>query len=181
MRPTGDLMEEHRVIERMLNVVSKAADMLESGEPVEQAVFADATDFFKNFADKCHHGKEEALMFKKLIDRGVSGEVGPISVLTREHQDGRAHIRKIAELSAGEFDGRNRKGLILQIRGYVSLMNLHIPKEDNVLFPMANGILTPEDQEELMIGFEKHEQEVMGPGAHERYHLMIEEWEKKYL
>jgi hemerythrin-like domain-containing protein len=62
----------------------------------------------------------------------------------------------------------------------VDLLSKHIPKEDNILYPMANQILTKEDQEELAKGFEEVEENVMGPGAHERYHHMIDEWEKKY-
>jgi len=180
MRPTGDLMAEHRVIERMLKIVSKAADGLDSGQKVDKQVFVDASDFFKNFADKCHHSKEETLLFKRLMERGLSGEVGPISVLMREHQDGRAHVRKISVLSAKGVRGASREALVMHTRGYVSLLTQHILKEDKVLFPMADELLTPDDQDELEKGFEKIEEEIMGAGTHERYHHMIEEWEKKY-
>jgi hemerythrin-like domain-containing protein len=181
MRPTDDLMAEHRVIERMLKLVAKAADGLDSGHMVDQKVFVDASDFFRNFADRCHHGKEETQLFKRLMERGLSGEVGPISVLMREHQDGRAHVRKISELSAKDITGASKRELIAQTRGYVNLLTQHIVKEDKVLFPMANELLTPDDQDELEKGFEKIEEEIMGAGTHERYHHMIEDWEKKYI
>jgi hemerythrin-like domain-containing protein len=173
-------MDEHRVIERMLAVVSKAADRLERGEAVDDKVFVGATDFFKNFADKCHHGKEEKLLFEKMIERGMSGEVGPVAVMLREHQDGRAHVKKMAELAGVKKDTKTSNELIRHTRGYVELLSQHIQKEDHILYPMANQILTTEDQEELKEGFEKVEEEVMGPGTHERYHHMIEEWEEKF-
>jgi hemerythrin-like domain-containing protein len=179
MKPTEDLMNEHRVIERMLAVVSVAADRLNAGQDVDSAVFAGAADFFKNFADRCHHGKEEKLLFKKMMERGVSGEVGPIAVMLREHEDGRAHVRRITELSAKKLDKKAKTELIRHTRAYVELLGQHIQKEDNILYPMANQILTSEDQEELEKGFEEVEEKVMGPGVHERYHHMIEEWEEK--
>jgi hemerythrin-like domain-containing protein len=179
-RPTEDLMNEHRVIERMLKVVSKAADRMENGLQVDKELFVGAADFFKNFADRCHHGKEEKLLFEKMMERGVSGEVGPIAVMLREHQDGRAHVKRIADLSASKLDKKNSKELIRHTRGYVDLLSQHIQKEDKILYPMADQLLYSEDQEELEKGFERVEKEVMGPGVHERYHHMIEEWEQKY-
>ncbi len=163
----------------MLSVVSVAADRLNAGQEVDGDVFVGAADFFKNFADKCHHSKEEKLLFKKMIERGMSGEVGPIAVMLREHEDGRMHVRKIAELSAKNLDKKVKTELIKQTRAYVELLGQHIEKEDNILYPMANQILSSADQKELEDGFEEVEEKVMGPGVHERYHHMIEEWEEK--
>jgi hemerythrin-like domain-containing protein len=179
MTPTGELMKEHRTIERMLRIVSNATDRLEKGQRVEKELWVDASDFLRNFADKCHHAKEEKQLFMKMMERGVSGEVGPIAVMLREHEDGRAHVRHITEISAHQMGPAETQELVKQSRGYVELLTQHIKKEDQVLYPMANQILTPDDQEELKEGFEKVEKDIMGEGAHERYHRMIEEWEQR--
>jgi hemerythrin-like domain-containing protein len=180
MLPTDELMNEHRVIERMLGIVSSACDRTEDGQIVERELFVAAADFFKNFADKCHHGKEEKLLFERMQARGVSGEVGPIAVMLREHQDGRAHVKKITELSGQKLSKKTMDELIKASRSYVDLLSKHIQKEDNILYPLANQILTEEDQEELERGFEAVEEKIMGLGVHEKYHHMIEEWEKRY-
>ena len=180
MNPTEELMKEHRVIERMLVVVSKAADRLNAGQKVDRDVFVGAADFLKNFADRCHHGKEEKLLFVKMVERGVSGEVGPIAVMLREHEDGRAHVRKIAELSSKEVDDRSRSELVNHVKAYANLLGQHIQKEDKILYPMADQLLTSDDQDELEKGFLEVEEKVMGPGVHERYHHMIEELEKRF-
>ena len=163
----------------MLHVISIAADRLNAGQDVDMEVFVGAADFFKNFADKCHHGKEEKLLFEKMMERGVSGEVGPIAVMMREHEDGRAHVRKIAELSGKKMDQKVKSELIRHAKAYAELLGQHIQKEDNILYPMANQILTSGDQKELEKGFEQVEEKIMGRGVHERYHHMIEEWEEK--
>jgi hemerythrin-like domain-containing protein len=180
MMPTDELMAEHRVIERMLGIVSNACDRLEKGEEVDQELFAGAADFFRNFADRCHHGKEEKLLFEKMQERGMSGEVGPIAVMLREHDDGRAHVRKLTALSKQKMTNETKEGLVKAGRAYVELLSQHIRKEDEVLYPLANQILSPEDQGELERGFAEVEEKVIGPGVHEKYHHMIEEWERRY-
>lgn len=179
MTPTDDLMNEHRVIERMLSILTKASNRLEAGKSIEPGFYVNAVDFLKNFADKCHHSKEEKLLFVKMMERGVSGEVGPIAVMMREHQDGRAHVKTLDKLSKEKMSKSTKDGLIKSSRAYVDLLTKHIQKEDNVLYPLANQILDKADQAELEKGFEEVEEKVMGPGVHERYHRMIEEWEEK--
>lgn len=180
MRPTDDLMDEHRVIERMLGILTEASNRLEKGQDIDPELYVGAVDFLKNFADKCHHTKEEKLLFEKMMERGVSGEVGPIAVMMREHQDGRAHVKSLDRLSKEKMSKTTREGLIKSSRAYVDLLSRHIQKEDNVLYPLANQILDKEDQKELEKGFEDVEEKVMGPGVHEKYHHMIEVWEEKF-
>jgi len=83
------------------------------------------------------------------------------------------------KIEARKLDKRSRTELIKHAKAYVDLLGQHIQKEDIILHPMANQILTSEDQEELEKGFDEVEEKVMGPGIHERYHHMIEEWEEK--
>ena len=47
-------------------------------------------------------------------------------------------------------------------RGYIDLLRAHIGKENNVLFPMADRALTPEDQAHLAQEFERFEAEETG-------------------
>ena len=178
--PTDDLMSEHRVIERMLGILTKASNRLEKGQDIDPELYVGAVDFLRNFADKCHHTKEEKLLFEKMMERGVSGEVGPIAVMMREHQDGRAHVKSLDKLSKEKMSKTTRQGLIKSSRAYVDLLSKHIQKEDNVLYPLANQILDKEDQKELEKGFEEVEEKVMGPGVHEKYHHMIEVWEEEF-
>jgi hemerythrin-like domain-containing protein len=51
----------------------------------------------------------------------------------------------------------------------------HIDKENNVLYPMGNRVLTEDDQRQLSEAFERVEAEEMGPGVHEKYHQLAHE------
>jgi hemerythrin-like domain-containing protein len=98
-----------------------------------------------------------------------------------EHDEGRAFVGAIAgAIDAYEADGRSAALTIAEnARGYVDLLRGHIMKEDNVLFPMADRVLSPADQTELERRFEQIETERMGPGVHERYHQLLDDLERE--
>jgi hemerythrin-like domain-containing protein len=177
MKPTETLTAEHRVIEEMLELTRVAAGQLEAGGAVGPAVFEQAADFFRNFADRCHHGKEERHLFAKLIERGMSKEAGPVAMMLAEHEIGRAHVRALGAaadcLAAGE-PGADRE-VVEHALAYADLLAAHIRKEDLGLFPLADRILTAGDQADLEKVFDRVETEEMGEGFHERYHGMVEE------
>lgn len=180
MNPTTVLKEEHRAVERVLRVLNKAADRIDEGKAVPPAVFENSLDFLRNFADKCHHGKEEELLFPAMEKAGIGRDGGPIGVMLVEHEQGRQHLRAMEEALGAyrEGDQSARSALAGHARAYAALLAQHIQKEDQVLFPMAERILAADEKETLVEGFDRIEQDHIGPGVHERYHLMIDELEE---
>ena len=53
-------------------------------------------------------------------------------------------------------------------------MRAHIGKENNILFQIAEQLLTPDEQTTLAEQFEKIEVEKMGAGTHERLHAKMD-------
>ncbi|MDP2858754.1 MAG: hemerythrin domain-containing protein [Bacillota bacterium] len=181
MSATDVLRTEHRAIERMLAVLETAAQRLEQGQPVRPDMLREAVDFVRNFADRCHHGKEEENLFPRLEARGVPREGGPIAVMLSEHEQGRAYVGAMADAIDAYEGGEESAALAIaeNARAYVELLREHIMKEDNVLFAMADRVLSPADQQELEQRFEQIETEVMGPGVHERYHRLLDDLEQE--
>jgi hemerythrin-like domain-containing protein len=177
MLATDVLKNEHRAIEQMLDVVEVAASRLEACQEVPPDIFSQAADFFRNFADACHHAKEEDLLFPLLETRGLKREGGPIGVMLSEHEQGRAYVGAIAQAVERYADGDTSAAqtLVENSRGYVGLLRQHILKEDTVLFNMADNLLSPDDQSYLVEQFEQVETERIGPGVHERYHQLLDE------
>lgn len=178
-RATETLKHDHRIIERVLKVLERSIQRLEGGEPFEPSALAKALDFFQGFADKCHHKKEEDLLFPLLSKRGVPVEGGPIGVMLSEHEDGRRFLRGLREgLEKLDSEPEAAKRLIVENgAGYIQLLQSHIFKEDNVLFVMADNVLSADDQARLSEEFGHLEHRVVGHGVHERYLKLAEELE----
>ena len=173
---TKVLRHEHEAILRMLGASEEVGRRLEQGEQVEQQTLDGLLEFFQLFADRCHHGKEEDLLFPLLEKKGFPREGGPIGVMLFEHERGRSLIRQMAEATAAFKAGDKSAGIRWAGAGagYAALLRAHIDKENNILFAMAERVLTPEEQADLAEGFEKLEVEKMGPGTHERLHAMMD-------
>lgn len=182
MTPTQLLVAEHEVIMRMLEVLMRVAKKLEAGESVEPDHLDKIVDFIRTFADTCHHGKEEDLLFKAMVDTGFPQEGGPIAVMVSEHDQGRGYVREMAEAAADYRKGSAQAGerFARNAQNYVNLLSQHIDKENNILYPMADRLLPKEKQEELIVLFEKVETEKIGPGAHEQYHNLVHQFEQIY-
>ncbi len=171
MKPTEILSQEHRVIEQVLNCLEKMLDQSGVEGRLEKAPARDAVAFFRNFADRCHHGKEETHLFPAMEAKGFSADCGPTGVMRREHELARLRVREmdaaIDAASAGDRAAQQR--FAENARAYVDLLREHIQKEDHCLYAMANQAFSEADQQKLMAAFEKVEAEEMGQGTHETY------------
>ncbi len=173
---TNVLKDEHRGIEKMLGAISKAVPALRAGDATSLPLFEQAIDFFRGFADACHHYKEEKVLFPALVAKGFSTEQGPVAVMLAEHEQGRAFIRAMADAVARQKSGDAKAlgDLAYAAERYADLLTAHIQKEDNVLFTMADRALSEAEQTKAAEEFERAEAEVVGPGVHERYHRLLD-------
>lgn len=183
MRPTEILKEEHQGIKTGLRILGKIAEKLDAGDPVPAEHLEQLVDFIRTFADRCHHGKEEDLLFTEMEKAGVPRQGGPIAVMLLEHDQGRGYVRAmadaIAEYKAGDRAAAQK--FAQNAYNYVGLLTQHIDKEDNILYVIADMHLSDEQQACLLEGFERVETERIGPGKHEEYHRMLERLSAIYL
>jgi hemerythrin-like domain-containing protein len=156
MHPADVLSHEHRIIESKLDELELQLRRIHAGEPLSRAFFDDALDFFRNFADGCHHAKEENLLFPRMKERGVPERGGPIGVMLAEHDQGRGYLRAVRENLPGAANGSPEALQIVtgNAAAYIAMLRQHIQKEDNILFRMARMVLHPDDVAELSREFE---------------------------
>lgn len=151
MKPTELLTAEHRVIEQGLDCLEEIARRCEASGRLDGTRARAALEFIREFADKCHHGKEEAHLFRIMEEKGFPRQDGPIAVMLAEHDQGRAHVRAMAaaaELASGG-DADACQSFRSHAAGFVSLLRQHIQKEDHCLFPMADQALDSPGQSRL--------------------------------
>lgn len=183
MYATQDLRNEHEGVKIALAVLGRMADDIDSGCDVNIADVEQLMDFLKTFVDRCHHGKEENLLFPALEAAGVPRENGPIGVMLLEHVRGREYIQAMRESIVGvkEHSSADSRKFTEAARGYISLLSSHIMKENDVLFVMAEEQLSADEHQQLAEGFEEIEQQRIGPGVHEQFHAMLDRFSEEYL
>jgi hemerythrin-like domain-containing protein len=174
-----DLIHEHKAIQIILEIIEKIREKMEKNEETNFKDINEILEFLKEFADKCHHGKEENILFPALEKIGMKNENGPIGIMLSQHNLGRDLIKKMQESIL--FNPVNKTGFINAAENYVYLMRVHINKENNILFPICDTELSASEQNDLLRRFEEHETKVIGAGRHEELHAMIEKFTKKYL
>lgn len=183
MKPTEQLKAEHEGIKIMLKILDKICVSLEAGRKLNIEHFDKILDFLKIFVDKCHHGKEEDLLFPAMEEAGVPREGGPIGVMLMEHNQGRSYIKGMSQAfdTYKKGDTKVLSAIVENGKSYITLLIQHIDKEDNILFPMADKVLTKNKQEELVEEFEKLEVERIGLGKHEEFHKLLHQLKEIYL
>jgi len=176
MDGTQVLRQEHDFILKVLDASDEVARRLQNGVAMPPQMLDDLLEFFRLFSDRCHHGKEEEFLFPLLESKGVPRDGGPIGVMLSEHDDGRALIRFMGqaaqEYRAGAVEAGPRWAG--DAKAYSMLLRQHIGKENEVLFVIAERMLSAEEQAKLAADFERVEIEKMGAGTHERLHAQME-------
>jgi hemerythrin-like domain-containing protein len=177
MKPTEELMQEHTIIMHMLSGAEKLVQTMIDTHTVDIKKVENVIDFSRYFTDECHHKKEEKHLFMRLQDRGMPQGQGPIAVMLHEHHIGRSMIHGI-ETALRQFQAGELKSIDMisqRIQQYVELLRAHIGKENNILFPMGDKILSPDDQRSLEESFKFIEEHEIGADVHDKYHHMAHE------
>ncbi len=182
MTATEILSQEHQVILQVLDCLEQIIKKSTATGTLEAQPARDAIEFFRMFADKCHHGKEETHLFTAMEAKGFPRNGGPTGVMLMEHTKGRECVRSMSEAveAAANGDAAAVARFAQAGHSYIDLLRLHIEKEDHCLFAMANQAFNNEDQQTLLAAFEKTETEHMGAGAHEKYLAVAAALAKRY-
>jgi hemerythrin-like domain-containing protein len=170
------LMDEHRLIEQVLGSLETFGLEIRAGAPLRRGSVAPYAEFFRGFTDTIHHGKEEDILFQRMVERGFPREAGPLAVMYYEHELGRGHVRglfAIAEAPDAAAEGEVAT-LLGHVEQYVPLLRQHIQKEDHILYPMAVEVLTGPELDRLNTDFESFEARLRADGSYDRLRALAE-------
>lgn len=173
LKATEDLRQEHESVLHALRIYDNIMSSGPRDDVVLLKYYEELIYFLKEFADKCHHGKEENYFFTELSVKGGARETGFIERLLKEHKVAREYIAEMEmALESKDIETFNNSAA-----KYRDLLRVHIEEENNGIFLMADEILSEEEQDLLFEKFEEHEEKVIGHGVHEELHSMIHRWE----
>lgn len=172
MQPIGLLMREHRLIEKMVERLR--VERARAGEgKVDAAFIEQAVDFFRTYADRTHHGKEEDILFRDLGKKPLKAEHRAVmEELVEEHRVARSTVRALSEASSRVRRGdAGPAGEVEDLLGkLVDLYPAHIEKEDKRFFFPAMGYFTAPEQEAMLREFYEFDQRMI----HEKYGMVAE-------
>ena len=156
IHPIETLMNEHRVIERGLDSLDGLCAGLSTADAAVRHRLGELVRFFREYADRVHHAKEEDRLFTALATHGFSSQAGPVFVMLAEHEAGRAHVSRLADVAGGDGPLSPEEEETVREHGaaFSVLLRGHIQKEDTILFPMAAQVLQPPVVAELRTAFD---------------------------
>ena len=143
MNAINELFSEHEAVRLTLKLLKKIGQPIDETGQINYAEHIELLlEFFNTFVDRCHHGKEESLLFPALEKVGVSRDGGPVGVMLKEHQQGRELVAKMKNelylYKKGDNDAAAKFKKYAD--DYVALLKLHIDKENNVLYKQGRLI-----------------------------------------
>jgi len=172
------LMAEHRVIERMTALMKKELGNEELKSTASPQFIYSAVDFFKNYTDATHHGKEEGILFKQLEAKPLSPEHRKVvEQLEREHKIAREEVRGIFEATQryerGDLDAVEH--ISKHMKRLIALYPPHIENEDKHFFAASMGYFTEKERKQMLDDAYDHDADM----AHKKYVDMVIQYEEK--
>jgi hemerythrin-like domain-containing protein len=177
MQPRGQLMIEHRLIERMISLIDKEVIKIEKNNSVNHVFVDTAVDFIRTYADRLHHGKEEGILFRDLSKKKLSdNDAIVMNELIQEHAVGRTTTAQLAQ-SAAVYQRGDKTALPLitrHLRKFVDFYPQHIEKEDKLFFPSSMTYFSEPEQQSMLDEFWEFDRKMI----HDKYKSVIEFLEK---
>lgn len=173
MIPIGPLMREHRLIERMIRLMEDELRRIREENRADTDFIESAVDFIRTYADRCHHGKEEDILFRDLLTKPLSSEHERIiRELTEEHVYGRKLAGRLVEARERYIggDGEALKDLETHLNELVQFYPNHIEKEDKHFFYPCMDYFSKEEQNRMLQEFWDFDRTLI----HEKYDKMVE-------
>ena len=176
MMPIGPLMIEHRLIERMIKIMAEELHRIDRIKKINTGFIEIAVDFIRTYADRCHHGKEEDILFRDLKEKNLSHEHRQIMAeLEEDHRRGREITAQLLEINERykKGDEKTVNALADSLQSLIDFYPKHIEKEDRHFFiPVMAYFDAPEKAAML-----NEEYEFDRTLIHEKYKNIVTQFE----
>jgi hemerythrin-like domain-containing protein len=179
MMPVAPLMIEHRRIERMIEVMRRHLAEVRDKQTVDHDLINQMVDFIRMYADRCHHGKEEDILFRDAEKKNLSHDHRRVlQELIDEHQWARGVTKALVEAN-----DRHRQGdagaletIVDSLKKLTGFYPDHIEKEDRHFFLPLMDYFSQEEQDAMLAEENEFDQGLI----HEAYERMVAKNEKRF-
>ena len=150
------LVDEHTLIKRFIAIVPDLIERLDVESARGRQMIVDGVDFVRTFADRCHHAKEEEILFSFL-----DPDLDILKAMLDDHRRGRARVKDLLDA----LERRDRDGAAASLAGYATILTDHIRKEDDILYPWVDRILSTHQIGEIYARFDEADERFAGMRA----------------
>jgi hemerythrin-like domain-containing protein len=177
MQVRAPLMIEHRLIEKMLELVKREIAGIRQTNEINPVFIDNVVDFVRVYADRTHHGKEEEILFRDLATKPMSDDEQRImDELIQEHVLGRKMVGDLVDAKKRHLAGDISAIHVIaeKLEFLVGFYPRHIEKEDKVFFPAMMKYLPEPEQERMLNEFWEFDRTMI----HEKYRNLVKELKK---
>jgi len=156
MRIDKSFRSDQEVILRFLDAFGGGAAILSSNKRARPGFFIIAHNFIQEFVGE-NFFKKEDLLVKALEDNGFPIDEGPIGSMRTDQnkcRDAAEHLLNASKgWQAGDEEARVEVGWAAS--EYTSTMRQHLDRMKNLIFPLLEQNLSPEDEHKIAEGLNK--------------------------
>jgi len=176
MLPAGPLMIEHRIIERMVALMNNEQERIISSSDVDIAFMEKCIYFLRVYADRCHHGKEEDILFRDLDKKELSPEHRQImNELIDQHAWARKRVQTLSDLIKQQKNGKDAAGEIAGILAELAdFYPAHIKTEDKNFFLPAMDYFSENEKDAMLLEFREFDTDLL----HQLIKEQVKGWEE---
>lgn len=154
----AQLKAEHGPLLEKLHGLHSICENIENAEIAEEQFLLLRPAVVTFIAELEPHSEREEEVLFKMMETYLGKGMGPIAVMEYEHDQAKSLIGSFLEKSADTTEGLDgelmREYSRLIKNAYFTLID-HFAKEENVLFPMAEKLLSDEEKIELLENINK--------------------------
>ena len=178
MLPIGQLMIEHRLIDRMINLVKDEMDWIGEYHVVDPVFLETSVYFMRHYTDICHHGKEEDIYFSALQKKPITPELRKtLEDLIQEHAFARRTVEEIEEAKNSYATGD--KEAMAKVISALNIITIfypqHIEKEEKHFFYPSMDYFSKEEKDQMLLDFSAFDSRLY----HDEHKRIIEDLERR--
>lgn len=177
--PSSTLKDEHEAIRALLGALEGVIERIRTEDDIPKDDLYDAVAVVAEFADQCHQGKEEMILFPAMLKASPEAEA-LVKRLSDDHVVFRGHVRLIKELLPRAQTKAIRKRIAGHLSTYVRLHREHMRLVDEELLPAVDRLLPPEERARIDKDFAALEKKEIGWGMKDAYRAIIRRLAETY-
>lgn len=160
---TTIIRDEHRALASVVKGLQFLVQEIQNrGQTPDFPLLQSIVSYIEQFSDKLHHPKEDQYLFPALRMRHPAA-AAELDILEDEHERGTAVTARVADgLRAYQANPSQFDAFASAVDDYANFHWAHMSREENVILPLAEKHLTPEDWVGINAAFKSNSDPLVG-------------------